>query len=415
MSLSIRAVATVALLPLFLYPAAVSVSPPSRVTGKAALLLPALGLLVLWLRRRDWRNQFRREDAPALLALALLALSNLLTAWWFGQADPAGTQAARIGMALLLLPLARLAPISIDAWWLGCIAGAGGAALLSIQDVFLDHVGRAEGIYFHNIQGALGILLGLVPLIATPAGWEGGWRRALLWLGAGAGGVSIVLSESRMAWLAALGVIIWRFARGSRQRRVVLTVVALAALGLLLVAPVSERNTAWGDIVRYQHGDIATSLGMRFEMWRAAWLAVKAHPVFGIGPEALQAYLSAGSARGLWPAVLNQHTHVHNDLYHALTTTGIVGLIPLLLAFTLPWLSLRRLEKTGGLRQQAAARGGLALILSLFLLGLSETMFFHRFLFTWYYASLVLMLGWAGQGPEASATLATSKSQPNPP
>lgn len=410
-----RYLAWLALIPLAIYPAVVSISPPSQATGKAVAMLPVLGLVAVWRGRQDWHRCWLTADRPALLAMLYLLASNLLTALWFHQADPAGTQAARIAMAMLLLPLVRLTPVSINAWWLGSIAGACGAAVLSLLDVCVGGESRAEGIYFHNIQGALGLLLGVVPLLASPAGWTRLWQRGLLWLGAVAGGISLLLSESRMAWLAMAALIAWRYARHSRQRQIVLCLIGAGALALLLLAPVSQRNTAWDDIVRYQHGEVASSLGMRFEMWRAAWLAIKAHPVFGIGPAEFQHYLVQGAAAGLWPAVLNQHTHAHNDLLHALTTTGVIGLIAQLLAFVLPWQSFRRHERAGNPAQQAAARGGMLVILSLFMLGLSETMFFHRFLFTWYYVSLMLMLGWSGQAAPASVTLAQTEKQASQP
>lgn len=127
-----------------------------------------------------------------------------------------------------------------------------------------------------------------------------------------------------------------------------IAVIALACLILvaaLFSSPlVRERFTkAREDIVRFQQGDIRTSLGLRLHMWEIALAEIKRHPLLGVG---------TGGFRASWQTYkkapdLPFYDHPHNSFLFMMVSYGIAGLA----AFC--WLLAAMLRKGWQARETA--------------------------------------------------------------
>jgi len=331
---TLRAIASLC---LGLYPALLGLMNENRVPGKAILLLALIGLVMLAYAPRRLASALTREDRAPLAAMLAFCLAHiaLYTIW---HAHTAVDTAIRLVIALLMLPLVRLLRPTPNLWVAGCVVGAIGLGMLSVWQVTGEGLSRAEGIAAPNMNAAYGLLLGLLPWLMSPSDWEHGLRRIVLWLGVLGGTITMVLSGSRMAWLAAVILIVWRWHTLSRRRVLQIgAIIVLAALASLLIPVGAGRHAGMDDLVRYAHGDVVTSLGMRLDMWRAGAMAAISHPLAGVGPDAFQQWLIDGAARGDWQHGVVEHNHAHDELLHALATGGLLELIPLLAVWLTQW------------------------------------------------------------------------------
>lgn len=395
---------------LFAYPALLGCSGwRARQMVHALFVLGVIGFTVDRWPRRHVRDPQTR-DAPSWwmwLALVGFAASLALTAA-HGMLPPTDPRIADSVLAGAAWLLARRAERRSGAFWLGCIAGAVAAAVQSILEVWIGGAARARGYHFYVTWGALGAMLGGIPLVARPPGWERGWRRAAIATGAVAGAVTAVLSGSRDVWLACTAVAVGCRATGGG--RAAWRAAGIGALLLLatIVMPIGvERwRMAVSDLGQYASGHADTSLGVRFALWRDALLAWRGHPWLGMGAEGFHRWLARlAIARG--PTLVASAYHAHNDLLNALACQGIIGMTALCALYAAAWCAFaarRRRAAQGDGLALASARAGQALVLFYAVMGLADTMLAHDLTLTWCATAIMLLLGLSA--PLASATAA---------
>jgi O-antigen ligase len=146
-------------------------------------------------------------------------------------------------------------------------------------------------------------------------------------------------------------------------------------------------------VMTYEEGQGETSLGLRFDMWKAALAAFAENPLFGVGPMGFREVLAARVEAGFGSPLLAGFEHAHSDALHALATGGLVAFTGLVAAYWLPWRYFRRMHAR---HPSAAARAGMALVLTFVILGLSDTMFVHRIALSAYVIGIAALLGYTG-------------------
>lgn len=233
---------------------------------------------------------------------------------------------------------------------IGCFA----ALALAVWQVFIAQLERAEG-FLHVIQfGNLVLLQGLLCLtlaVCLPK------SRLLLLAAFIAALLASLLSGSRGGWVALLPVALLLWLLPARRRlprhfaRYCLA-ATLAAMALVLLTPIDDKihvrlAAAWHDIALYRGGEVNTSLGLRFEMWRSAWDMLQAHPWVGVGHQGVHQWLLDGIARGTLHPALAEFRHLHNDFIDAFARGGILGGTSLLALFAgLAWHYARHWRRT---------------------------------------------------------------------
>lgn len=199
---------------------------------------------------------------------------------------------------------------------------------------------RIFGTLFYPNALAGALLLLLPPLLA----WACGLKR---WLTPGARGLvagitvagalaCLAWSGSKGGWLIAMAMLALALLRLPLGRRFkVLFVSVLILVGLV--------GFFWRYAAFFQRG--ATSVGARFDYWRAALTVTGEHPFLGSGPGSFGRAYSSIRPPGSEPARL-----AHNDYLQQASDSGIPGLI-LFAAFIAGGLFLaypRRADGAGG-------------------------------------------------------------------
>lgn len=181
---------------------------------------------------------------------------------------------------------------------------------------------------------------------------------------------SLLVGYTRSIWLGtAVGCVylIWMWKRW--------WVLALPVLGTAIVLfnpfGLGERTRS----IYAPHGD-TDSNQFRYVCRRTGWEMIKAHPLFGLGPEQVKAqfdsYVPADIPR---PLPSGWYGHLHNIYYHFAAERGI----PTLLAFLWLvgqmlwdfWRGLARLPQEAGL-ERAVLFGAIAVIMSMLAEGYYE-------------------------------------------
>lgn len=295
----------------------------------------------------------------------------------------------RFILATVALLLVRKYPPDMRWLWLGlAVGGMLTAFWAGYQKLFL-HVDRALG-HTHVIQfGNIAMLTGLLCLAGL--GWASVQRKRGLWIalllaGAAGGVLGSLLSGSRGGWVG-LPLVLLVLYRAysefiSRRMKLILPVVLIAAGGVLYQVPqlgVQQRvHAAFDDIRLYQHGDSDTSLGARFEMWKAASQLALMKPVFGWGETGYGAGLILLVEQGRANEVVTKFGHPHNEVLNAAAKRGVVGLLTLLALYFVPLRLFAGGLRAPDLSVRALATAGTLLPVAYIDFGLSQAFFSHN-------------------------------------
>lgn len=380
---------------LFAYPALMLVVGRAPGWALGVLLVATLPVLPLAYMRRT--ELFHAEDrAPVIALLLFLVIGTAGALAWHAPTSFWITYLRLFGVLAIIAAIRLLKPPAA-AFYAGCAVGALAAAAFALWQFLWLGEPRAFGpavpfgFPLANIFGGLSVLLGFLPLFADPPGWR--WPGKLLLLAGMAGGVTAaVLSGSRGAWLTCIVLALWHVGR-TRRWTALLLLVAIMGVSMMLPVIAGRWTDVLSNLLLYWGNHSDTSLGLRFEMWKAAAAAFASNPLVGIGPANFNAWLTVRAQAGLGPPLLSNFDHAHNEVLHALATGGLLYFAGLAAAFWIPW---RYFTRVNAAQPTPAARAGQALIVTFVLLGLSDAFFAHRVGTTAYVVVVALMIGWAG-------------------
>lgn len=333
----------------------------------------------LWLRRAELFQSSLWIVIAFAFSLAVAVASSL----WSGFEAYSLDNAIRQLLAVTAIGLVVLSRPKVRWFWYGLFVGAIGTAGLALYQNFFTQVGRVHGFHQHIMFGDIAMVIGVMSMAGIPLFTK--TRLSVLpYIALSAGITASVLSGSRGGWIALLFAFIplYRSGRQSVTRKILMT--ALFVASLLVVAyfvpqlKINQRLAEIStDITKYKLGDPNSSAGSRFEMWKGAWKIFSAHPLTGIGRNNFHKGLSDLVDRNeIHPTVLNYY-HAHNEIFQALATEGIPGVLALLLLYGAPLVFfMRALRKTG--ENQPYALAGLLLVLSYISFGLTQVLSSHH-------------------------------------
>jgi len=282
-----------------------------------------------------------------------------------------------IGAVYYLRPRARY-------FWLGLSLGTIGAAIIAIWQTTVTDLDRAVGLTHHAITfGDLALAMGLMALCGLSE-FRHTKYSLLPVLALLCGLVASILSASRGGWLALLLVLVplMRFGREIYGKRLLLACGVTIALFVLAIAipHTGVAHRIWLAIDEVQRwfalNDATTSVGIRLELWKAAWTMFSEHPVLGVGRDEFDAALHAMADAGLLqqsPALT--YSSAHNDVLHTLATGGIVDFLLLIALYAAPLTMFSRLLRAPEKGQRPLAMAGVLLVLSFIGFGLTDVMF----------------------------------------
>jgi len=214
-------------------------------------------------------------------------------------------------------------------------------------------VTRGTGLLSDAInRGNMGMLFGLIALVSLFAVVEKHWK-LLAFLGF-LGGVGLsILSGSRGGWLAliislfTLTFVFYRFSKTTEFRMLAISQLILVLLLFTFwdKLPLEHRVLAAIDnISLYLDGTVTTSVGYRFELWKAAYYAFLDKPILGWGlGEFNNAHSFVMQNGNVTQTRLFGHPHSQYFLF--LAELGFIGVISFMAFITWPLIVAIRFIK----------------------------------------------------------------------
>ena len=333
--------------------------------------------------------RLRPEDRWFLLALLLFGLHLVLDAWRGGV--PVGHQTAStlpwwpLAAALVLVGWRRFPPAGVALWWGAAFGALAACGIVLVRSLALGvdrvHVPGINAIPFGNLSLMLGVLslVGALRLSQMPLLFE---AAAL------AGLVASLLSGTRGGWVTLPVVaVVLLLCEGGAIRCLwsawPLPARLLAVAGVALVAAFAvwqalPRVVAVVEDLRgYQdQGVTRTSVGLRLDMWHAAWTLFLQKPLFGWGEGAMMPELRRLIAAG----ELNEQARyfgfqLHSDVLDTLARRGLLGLMTLLLMYVVPLVGFVRRLKCGEGDSRVYALAGTLVVVMFAGFGLTQSQF----------------------------------------
>lgn len=233
--------------------------------------------------------------------------------------------------------------------------------------------------------GNLTFLMGTLALFSV--GWNRGRERLTIVLKvlAGAAGLyAAYLSQTRGSWIAVpvFAIIGYAMTTSLRARYKLLAFAVVFAMLLGFSAFSDTVRTrileARSDIGSYVDGtNWDTSVGIRFQLWRGAWLLFTEHPVFGVGLERYTDALKELETRNVITPMAATFHHAHNEILYNMATLGIFGMVAVLALYFVPIFYFARAIRHPDKELRTVAGIGLVLTVGFFIFGLTEVMFFY--------------------------------------
>lgn len=245
-------------------------------------------------------------------------------------------------------------------------------------------------------RGNMGMLIGLLAYVSFYAVSERKWK-VLALVGFLSGVTLSILSGSRGGWLAlflALFTSYLLLIRGRSDIRVVFLVMAIIIAPMIVFwssLPIADRiGLAISDVQNYMNGDTHTSLGLRFEAWKASYYAFLDKPIFGWGIGSFNQYMAFYNHLNYTDGQLIGHAH--NDVFLFMGEMGVLGLASLLSVILVPaFLLIKAYRASTDLKLKVLVLMGLVLIESIFEFSLSDQTFTMRYQFQLYVVLLLII------------------------
>ena len=338
-------------------------------------------LLGLWLLISDYKNIFPllKEEKYFFFSLSIVMVTVIITTL-VNNTDLA--RADRFLAPILGIPIYlyfKRYLVDEKYLWAGLVFGALIAVQIAVyQRYLLPTPQRATGAVNPILFGDLALLMGVMSLAGM--GWfkaQKQWMVIIPVIAMAAGVLASIFSVARGAWLALPFLVLLLLWYSSNLLRLKVTILSFSLITLIIGGlyfipqtsvqkRITESVTHLGIYLDSQDvNDKArsTSVGIRLEMWKAAWIVFKENPVVGGGWGDYMGKVQVLVDKG----VVNENAaifyHPHNQFISALAKGGGVGFIAISVLFLFPAIIFcRYIVHCTSSESQRAAMAGLILI-----------------------------------------------------
>ncbi|MGR5076940.1 O-antigen ligase family protein [Photobacterium swingsii] len=206
--------------------------------------------------------------------------------------------------------------------------------------------------------------------------------------------ICCILSDTRGAWLTIplLFSILLIYTYRHHNKKTVLTAVfisfIIAAIGISLFNDrISSRlDQASFEISEYNAGHSNSSIGLRLTLWESAFYIFKESPIIGFG-DGYKEKRKQQVDEGLYPERINILVHNHNQYVEIAVTRGSLGLISLLLLFSLSLYAIHQSSTTPNMKYL-----GYSIVVSYMIFGLTDIPLKHHLTLYLYLVSLTFII-----------------------
>jgi len=369
----------------------------------ALFLLTTLSLFLL-ISRKAYKNKLDRADIYFSIAMASGLIAILLSQLYhhdmiarYFDSDSRFLLAIPVVLALRHINI-RILSIMQYAFPLGAIAALV-AVLVTNPGVRTD----ASTSYMNHIHlGDMALLLGFLSLFSV--NWTGSDHllvKLFKILGLIAGLSVSVLSSARGGWIAIpvfVFVFVYFRTTGKLFNKLLLSMLSIGVVGLLgyfFIEPIHQRLwMIYSDLSKFSGGHADTSIGVRLQLWNAAFHLIAQNPVFGAGAAGFARAMDGLSASGLITPVAAGlgKGEVHNEILAHTVRFGIFGLASILAVYFVPFAIFLRAARSKIHQQNVAAMMGICVTLGFSVFGLTVETFDLKMTAAFYSLTVVVLL-----------------------
>lgn len=370
----------------------------------ALFLVAAIAIVLIVVHRKEGNYAFDRS--AVLFGAALSSGMLVVLASQLYHDDMSGRYFDSNARFLLAAPvLVALRPLDVRTFSLLQYAfplGAISAFFMVLATTTSLEYNASTSFLNHIHLGDIALMLGLLSALSI------NWFRndtlpvkALKIAGLAAGIVVSVLSSARGGWVAIPAIIaIVIYARNKEKffRKMLLALgltCAAAVLAYLFIPPIHNRLwMIYSDLANFSAGNADTSIGIRFQLWRAAIHLFGEHPLLGVGADGFGRAMDELAASGfLTPlAAVYGKAEVHSELLAQTVRFGILGLGFILALYFVPFYLFAKALRTADRARKVAATMGMSVTLGFFIFGLTVETFDLKMTAAFYSLTVAVLL-----------------------
>lgn len=292
--------------------------------------------------------------------------------------------------AFFLITLRVFTPTP-DWLWLGVCCGGVSAGLIAIYERVFIGLSRADNGINAIPFGNLSLLMGALSLVSGVYFIQKRTRFhysliSFAMCAAFLGVLASLLSGTRGGWIAIPFLAVLLFSATNNlikpKTRNVSLIVTILCVVAIIAYPSSgiwlRIEAIFDDINQYFINDNAdTSLGTRFELWRAGWSMFIDNPIMGVGESGVQEILPSLVEREIAFERGSVLPQLHSDIIDTLARRGLLGVASLLLMYMVfaSTFAKKALKANDNVNIKLLAVSGMMVIIAFFDFGLSQSMF----------------------------------------
>ncbi|MCW9717312.1 O-antigen ligase family protein [Avibacterium sp. 21-599] len=337
--LFINAAVAIYFLSIFLFNRSYNIAP-------ALLILATLFLFVTNKERKNLFTFYGEQKTLAFSYLFYFATLTFSVLFHHGELKELDNP-SRILLFLPLLPL--LVNYKINFYLLAKIIpfSALFAGVIALIQRFYLGDAHAYGNIMHIQGGDMAMSLGLFSIAIGLYFWTNKSKRFALFVlfCALMGILGSILSTARGGWIGVpfvLAVILYNYRKQLPKYffPILFSIISTFAVLVSLTNTggiIDRINAAKADITQYMSGEnTSTSVGARFDMWKASWIAIQEKPLLGWGKQGIYDKKQELAKTGIISEYSASFVHNHNQFIDNTVKQGLMGLIALLFIFIVP-------------------------------------------------------------------------------
>lgn len=267
----------------------------------------------------------------------------------------------------------------------GCLSAVVIALAIAMNQFYLLDIRRPYGMYGGGSSGTGAIKFGDVSLLLGILSFiflSENQLEKLGALGAFIGFIVCLYTGARGGLFALLlGVLVWffYFKNNRLSLRVAVSGILLSVAGFFIIdaimnnALLTRIHETSVEFFSLFNKELDTSIGIRLQLWKAALIMFKNHPVVGVGLNNFDSALMVLNKDHLVSDAAAKYTHAHNEYLCSLATGGIIGFVLTCLLFVIPILWFKK-----DYQQNAWAKSGFWGVLLMSFFALTDCMFDRR-------------------------------------